>query len=128
MFFKKETDPIIAKLENEVERLNQENRVLNEKLGVQSRLVVDGASNLDDVADGILLSKGIFENMLPFSNFIGEVQASMLDVSESLQKEKYKMVRAAEVSTVSQQSMTDIAHALTGIAEDTVSASTTVDV
>jgi len=128
MFFNKKVDSeTAAKLQNELDRLRAENTSLKKQLDVQTASASDSLMGLSKASDDAMVTTGVFDNMVPFSDYIGDVQGSMLDVSEKLRDEKPKMVRAAEVSTTSRQSMSDISSALTVITEDTAATSKSVE-
>lgn len=114
-------------LREQVITLTQEKKELNQQLIAQTQTMQRSTSSLHDNEAEVKTARGIFGNMVTFSSFVSEVQQSLLAVSQSLLDEKPNIIRAAEVSNESSQSMDQIATALTSIASDTVVTSNTVE-
>lgn len=129
MFFgsKNNNDAEVAGLKAQISQLTQENTALSQQLETQKGLLTQSASSSTEGEDELLIARGIFSNMETFSAFVGEVQQSLLEVSQSLRDEKSNMSRAAEVSSDCSQSMGNIATALVSMAGDTANTSKTVE-
>lgn len=129
MFFGKKVSSKaeIAELKSKVNDLAQENSVLKQQIISQSEQIAGCISSASSNDDELLVARGVFSNMVTFSSFVAEVQQSLLAVSESLKDEKSNMIRAADVSSESSQSMEGMVSALVSMASDTLATSKTVE-
>jgi uncharacterized protein YukE len=128
MFFgKRGNDAELSELKKQIGNLTAENVSLKAQLENHTVVVQTDAEPSASDEGELLIARGVFGNMVTFSSFVGDVQQSLLMVSEKLRDEKTNVLRAAEVSSGSSKSMEHISSALTNMAGDTVETSKTVE-
>jgi hypothetical protein len=127
MFFFNNKKNEINGLKQKIEDLSVENKVLKEALAAEKKILQQSRLDNEKEVSEAMLAKSVGKNMIQLGKFVGEIQQSLLSVSDSLNGEKENTVRAAEVSQQSGESMQTIASALSVMSRDTGATAKTIN-
>ncbi len=119
MFISSKCKKQLQQTQEELQTLKQENDNNRNALSTAEQRIAQLEQELQDSKNRLTISNGIFDTFQVFGKSLNDFQSSLQSMAVELKKEKETAIKAAEVSTKSQNNITIIATSLHKMSEDT---------
>ena len=119
MFLSSKCKKQLQQTQEELQALKQENDNTRHALSTAEQRIAQLEQELQDSKNRQTISEGIFDTFQVFGKSLNDFQSSLQTMAVELKEEKETAIKAAEVSTKSQNNITIIATSLHKMSEDT---------
>ncbi len=119
MFLSSKIKKQLNNTQDELQSLKRTNKDTQQALSKAEQRIAQLEQDLQDCKDQQIISTGIFNNLQVFSQSLGDFQNSLQTMATDLKEEKKTAIKAAEVSTATQNNITVIANSLHKMSNDT---------